>query len=161
MRARDLDWANSSSLEWSDIANDILSLDVRDLEKRARASSKATLAFCLPGQPKSVIVPQTYSGYKTVAGLANKGWIHVAKPLACGVLGLIIDAVQPANVEFVTEHVFEKKTLRNALMFMAEGKVPGGGTLSQGAAIVQGIFTPGGVSSRGPKEVIDANIELM
>lgn len=85
----------------------------------------------------------------------------MGKPLACGVLGLVIDAVQPANVNFVTEHVFEKKTLRNAIQFMAEGKVPGGGTLSQGAAIVQGIFSPGGVSTRGPKEVTGANIELM
>jgi hypothetical protein len=85
----------------------------------------------------------------------------VGKPLACGVLGLVIDAVQPANVNFVTEHVFEKKTLRNAIMFMAEGKVPGGGTLSKGVAIVQGIFDPTGVSTLGPKVVTGANIELM
>jgi hypothetical protein len=142
--------ANSSLLERSDIANDISFLDIRDLDKRARAPGDA-LPFCLPGQPKSVVVPQTYSGYKTVAGLANKGWIHVGKPLACGIIGLVIDKVQPASVSFVTEHVFEKKTLRNAIMFMAEGKVPGGGTLSKGAAVVQGIFSPGGVSSLGPK----------
>jgi hypothetical protein len=85
----------------------------------------------------------------------------VGKPLACGIIGLFIDKVQPSSVSFVTEHVFEKKTLRNAIMFVAEGKVPGGGTLSKGAAVVQGILSPGGVSFLGPKGVTGANIELM
>lgn len=91
------------------------------------------------------MTPQTYSGFRTIAALANKGWIHVAKPLVCGAVGLTISKVQPVGEEFVTEHVFEKQQLRNALEYMSQGKLPGGGALSAGAANIQGIFDAGGV----------------
>jgi hypothetical protein len=133
----------SHIFERSEFDNDTLYLDVRDLEKRARA--KKALALCLPNQPRTAVFPQTYSGYKTIAGLANKGWIHIAQPLICGAIGLTVSNTQPRGEKFVTEHVLEKQTLQDAIELMAKGVLPAGGRLSQGAAAVQGVFDQAGV----------------
>lgn len=145
-QARDLDWALQSRWDSSFDANETDPLDGRSLWKRTRDRS-AIMKLCFNGQPSNSLTPQTYSGYRTIASLADKGWIHIAKPLVCGAVGLTISKTQPAGEEFVTEHVFEKQQFRNAIEWMAQGKLPGGGTLTAGAAKFQGIFDAGGVRS--------------
>jgi hypothetical protein len=115
------------------------SLSVRDLEKRTPDKS-AALQFCAKGQPAITQYPQTYSGYRTVARLANRGWITIAKPAICGAIGVAAFLTEPANVAFVTEHVFEKQSLRNYIEFMTQGVLPGGAKLKAGTAVVKGIF---------------------
>ncbi len=105
----------------------------------------AALRFCAPGQPNTVILPQAYSGYRTVAKILGKGWITIAKPAICGAIGVASFATQPANTNFVTEHVFEKQTLRNIIQYMMNGELPGGGQLTAGKALVQGIFDTTGI----------------
>ncbi|KAI0391916.1 hypothetical protein F5Y17DRAFT_460415, partial [Xylariaceae sp. FL0594] len=114
------------------------------LERRTRTGKqKDFLAYCLNNQQGSLI-PQTYSGYRTVAGLANKGWISVGKPLVCGAIGVVVNAARDPSVNYVTEHVFEKQTLRNILQYMGKGTLPGGGSISIGA-VPQGILDIGGL----------------
>lgn len=142
MKIRELDWDVFEN--WTD--TDLGLLEPRDIAKRTRASqSKAWLTYCANNQVGQ-LVPQTYSGYRTVAGLANKGWISVGKPLVCGAVGVVVYAKQQSGVDYVTEHVFEKQSLRNILQFMASGKLPGGGTISIGK-VPQGILDIGGVST--------------
>ncbi|KAJ5113892.1 glycoside hydrolase family 18 protein [Penicillium angulare] len=105
----------------------------------------AALAFCAPGQPATYMYPQTYSGFRTIARLANKGWITIAKPAICGAIGVTSFLTQPSNTNFVTEHVFEKQTLRNIIEYMMKGTLPGGGTLTAKAANVAGIFDATGI----------------
>lgn len=147
-QARDLDWVLRSRWEISFDANKTDSLEGRSLWKRGARDRSGVMKLCFAGQPSSSLTPQTYSGYRTIAALADKGWIHIAKPLVCGAVGLTISNTQPAGEEFVTEHVFEKQQFRNAIEWMASGKLPGGGTLAGGAAKVQGIFDQSGVRSR-------------
>lgn len=126
------------------IGSGVHSLDARDLEKRT-LDKGAALQFCAKGQTAITQYPQTYSGYRTVAKLANRGWITIAKPAICGAIGVAAFVTEPANVQFVTEHVFEKQSLRNYIQYMTEGVLPGGGaTLKAGTAIVTGIFDVGG-----------------
>ena len=135
---------NDSSVEFSLILEDkhfniTNMLVARDLVKRT-PDLGAGLKFCAPGVPPTVIYPQTYSGFRTIAKLANKGWIAVAKPAICGVIGVASFATQPSNTNFVTEHVYEKQSLRNVLQYMTNGALPGGGTLTAGKAVVAGVF---------------------
>ena len=119
-------------------------LEARSLVRRT-SDKGAALKFCAPGQPATVILPQTYSGFRTVAKIAGKGWITIAKPAICGAIGVTSFLTQPANTKFVTEHVFEKQTLRNIIEYMMAGQVPGGGQLSAGQALVKGIFDQTGI----------------
>ena len=144
-RARNLEGVLQARWDSLFDANDTDLLEGRSLWKRGARDRSAVMKLCFPGQPSSSLTPQTYSGFRTIAALADKGWIHVAKPLVCGAVGLTISKVQPAGEEFVTEHVFEKQQLRNALEYMSQGKLPGGGVLAAGAANIQGIFDAGGV----------------
>lgn len=143
-QARDLDWVLQSRWDDSFDANETDSIEGRALWKRGSRDGNAVMKLCYGGQSVP-LTPQTYSGYRTVAALANKGWIHIAKPLVCGAIGLAISSSEPPGEDFVTEHVFEKQQLRNAIQYMAQGKLPGGGTLAAGAAQFQGIFDAGGV----------------
>ncbi|QIW94573.1 hypothetical protein AMS68_000091 [Peltaster fructicola] len=127
-------------------ADDYTDMEVRyprSIEKRTLDKS-GKLKFCAPGEPPRFDYPATYSGYRTIARLTGKGWITVAKPLICGAIGVAITATQPTGEEFVTEHVFEKQSLRNYIQLMMNGKLPGGGTLSKGAAAVKGVFDNSG-----------------
>lgn len=119
-------------------------LELRNyLEKRTRAGQqKDWLAYCVNNQRGSLI-PQTYSGYRTVAGLANKGWISVGKPFVCGAVGVVVKTSKDSGVSYVTEHVFEKQSLRNIIEFMSTGTLPGGGRISIGA-VPQGVLDIGG-----------------
>ncbi|KAJ5735165.1 glycoside hydrolase family 18 protein [Penicillium malachiteum] len=138
-------WEASFDSHDAEISNHTLvSREAHLLAKRTFDKS-AALAFCAPGQPTTYMYPQTYSGYKTIARLANKGWITIAKPAICGALGVTSFLTQPANTPFVTEHVFEKQTLRNAIQYMAKGTLPGGGALTAKAATVTGIFDATGI----------------
>ena len=119
-------------------------LGARGLVRRT-SDKGAGLKFCAPGQPNTVILPQTYSGFRTIAKLSGKGWITIAKPAICGAIGVASFATQPAFTKFVTEHVFEKQTLRNILQYMMNGELPGGGQLTAGKALVQGIFDATGI----------------
>ncbi|MCJ1395962.1 hypothetical protein MMC18_008848 [Xylographa bjoerkii] len=120
-------------------ANVTGTLVLRSLVKRTRDSG-APLKFCAPGQASIQMLPQTYSGYRTIAKIASKGWITIAKPAICGAIGVASFLTQPANTNFVTEHVFEKQSLRNYIQYMTMGQLPGGGTLTAGKAIVTGVF---------------------
>lgn len=128
----------------------LASREAHFLSKRTLDTS-AALAFCAPGQPTTYMYPQTYSGYKTIARLANKGWITIAKPAICGAVGVASYLAQPANTDFVTEHVFEKQSLRNYIEYMTKGALPGGGVLTAGKATVAGIFDATGVGEPYPK----------
>lgn len=150
-KARDLDWSLQDSWDdlvpppWDDISDyNHTELKERSLEKRAR-DKNAILALC-SGTTQVGLIPQTYSGYRTVAKLAGRGFISVAKPLICGAVGLATLPAAPAGEEFVTEHVFEKQQWRNALQWMFEGKVPGGGVLKAGKVAFNGLFDQNGVS---------------
>ncbi|KZF20249.1 glycoside hydrolase family 18 protein [Xylona heveae TC161] len=116
------------------------SLEARSLLAKRTLDKGSKLKFCSPGQPDIYMYPQTYSGYRTIARLANKGWITIAKPAICGAIGVASLLTQPNNEDFVTEHVFEKQSLRNAIQYMTNGKLPGGGALSAGKAAVTGVF---------------------
>jgi hypothetical protein len=135
------DLQNSSSIvsgfDWEE--DGVHSLFVRDLTKRTLDTS-AALKFCAKGVPATQHYPQTYSGYRTIAKLANRGWITIAKPGICGAIGVFAFTTQPANTDFVTEHVFEKQSLRDYIQYMTQGLLPGGQTLKAGAAVVSGIF---------------------
>ncbi|KAK3691994.1 hypothetical protein B0T22DRAFT_474971 [Podospora appendiculata] len=114
-----------------------------ELFKRTRESDLAEfLTYCV-SNGKGTFVPQTESGFRTVAGLANKGWISIGKPLVCGAVGLVITSAQPLGIQFVTGHVFEKNSLRNALQHMEAGTLPGGGSISVGK-VPQGVLDLGG-----------------
>lgn len=130
---------------WTELYYDEPHLDPRGpLTRRTRTSKRSDfLKYCVNNQ-QGYLIPQTYSGYRTVAGLANKGWIHIGKPLVCGAVGVVVSVTQPSGIDFVTEHVFEKQSLRNILQHMAAGTLPGGGTISIGA-VPQGILSIGGV----------------
>ena len=119
-------------------------LGTRSLVRRT-PDTGAALKFCAPGQPNTVILPQTYSGFRTVAKIAGKGWITIAKPAICGAIGVASFLTQPANIKFVTEHVFEKQSLRNIIEYMMAGQLPGGGQLTAGRAVVTGIFDLTGI----------------
>lgn len=119
--------------------------ELHGLDKRT-FDNGALLKFCAAGAPQANIYPQTYSGYRTIAKLTNKGWVSIAKPAICGAIGVTSFATQPANTDFVTEHVFEKQSLRDYLQYMTQGVLPGGGALKAGKAVVTGIFDAGGVS---------------
>ncbi|KKK25249.1 hypothetical protein ARAM_003184 [Aspergillus rambellii] len=121
-------------------------LDSRDLHQFAKRTfdKDAVLKFCTPGAPQFNIYPQTYSGYRTVAKLADKGWVSIAKPTICGAIGVTSFTTKPANTDFVTEHVLEKQSLRDYLQYMTNGLMPGGKSLAAGKAVVTGIFDQGG-----------------
>ena len=119
-------------------------LATRSLVRRT-SDKGAPLKFCAPGQPNTVILPQTYSGFRTIAKIAGKGWISIAKPAICGAIGVASFLTQPANTKFVTEHVFEKQSLRNIIEYMMAGQLPGGGQLTAGKAAVAGIFDQTGI----------------
>lgn len=147
-RVRNLDWVLQTPWDISLNANETVLVEGKFLLKRGARAANAIIKLCLPGGQTSSLTPQAYSGFRTVARLADKGWIHVAKPLTCGVAGLLVSKVQPEDgTEFVTEHVFEKQQFRNAIQWMAKGKLPGGSTLAAGAANLQGVFTEGGVGT--------------
>lgn len=130
-----------------DVGNhSVAARDARLLEKRT-FDNGAVLKFCAAGAPQANIYPQTYSGYRTIAKLANKGWVAIAKPAICGAIGVASFATKPANTEFVTEHVFEKQSLRDYLEYMTLGQLPGGGVLAAGKTTVTGIFDAGGVGN--------------
>lgn len=112
---------------------------------RRTPDTGAALRFCAPNLPSRVIYPQTYSGFRTVAKLAGKGWIAIAKPAICGAIGMASFVTKPANINFVTEHVVEKQTLRNIIEYMMAGQLPGGSQLTAGQALVSGIFDPTGI----------------
>lgn len=131
-----------SSVTESEFLNGSM-LATRNLVKRTRDKS-AAMKFCAPGQAPIQMIPQTYSGFRTIARLAGKGWITIAKPTICGAIGVAAFLTQPSNTNFVTEHVFEKQTLRNIFEYMVEGKLPGGGTLAAGTAVFNGVFDPTG-----------------
>ncbi|KAJ6020330.1 glycoside hydrolase family 18 protein [Penicillium canescens] len=138
-------WEASFDPHDTEISNHtLLAREAHFLAKRTFDTS-AALAFCAPGQPTTYMYPQTYSGYKTVARLANKGWITIAKPAICGAIGVASYLTQPANTNFVTEHVFEKQSLRNYIEYMMKGSLPGGGSLAAKAATVTGIFDATGI----------------
>lgn len=144
-------WEASFNPVDGNIANHTLvAREVHLLSKRT-FDTGAGLAFCAPGQPTTYMYPQTYSGYKTIARLANKGWITIAKPAICGAVGVASYLTQPANTDFVTEHVFEKQSLRNYIEYMTKGSLPGGGILSAGKATVTGIFDATGVGEPYPQ----------
>ncbi|KAJ5675301.1 glycoside hydrolase family 18 protein [Penicillium maclennaniae] len=48
-------------------------------------------------------------------------------------------------MEFVAEHVFEGQSLHDYIEYMNDGKLPGGGVLNAGKAVVTGIFDRTGV----------------
>ncbi|GIJ86834.1 hypothetical protein Asppvi_005730 [Aspergillus pseudoviridinutans] len=65
-------------------------------------------------------LPSNVSGFQTVARLANKGWITIAKSAICGAIRVASFATQPAGTEFVTEHVLDKQSLRNYPEYMTK-----------------------------------------
>ena len=159
LMARDADTMTIQDLEYWDIERlqnasyfdgdsvigyeELHQLVERDLVKRTK-DKKAALQWCAAGIQPSQQYPSTYSGFRTIARLANRGWITIAKPAICGAIGVAAFVNQPANTEFVTEHVFEKQSLRDYMQYMTEGKLPGGAPLKAGAAVVKAIFDPNG-----------------
>ena len=125
-------------------SNSSTMLETRSVFKRVQDKG-AALRFCAPGEPSTVVLPQAYSGFRTIAKIAGKGWISIAKPIICGAIGVASFPTQPANTNFVTEHVFEKQTLRNIIEYMMAGQLPGGGQITAGQALVKGIFDQTGI----------------
>ena len=147
IKARDLDWSmwdDHVPAPWDDsLDHNATELIKRELEKRAR-DQKGLMALCYDTN-RVDLIPQTYSGYRTVAKLAGRGFISVAKPLVCGAIGLTTLATAPPGEDFVTEHVLEKQQWRNALQWMFKGELPGGGALKAGKLAITGLFDQGGV----------------
>lgn len=147
IKARDLGWSiwdDDVPAPWGDsLDHNATELIKRELEKRVR-DQKGLMALCYDTN-KVDLIPQTYSGYKTVAKLAGRGFISVAKPLVCGAIGLTTLATAPPGEDFVTEHVLEKQQWRNALQWMFKGELPGGEALKAGKLAITGLFDQGGV----------------
>lgn len=138
---RDLLWwqddATANILNNSTVAN---SPELHYLDKRTPDKS-ALLKYCIKNEPPTNIYPSTYSGFRTIAGLPGKGWIYIGKPLVCGAIGVVVNSKPSASVlEWVTEHVFEKQTLRNLIQLMSRGLRPDGKSLAAGIPTVKGVF---------------------
>lgn len=136
---------NATMFQYLDIGSgmpfgsEILSL--RDLTKRT-PDKRAPLKFCPSGLQGRSELPSTYSPVGVLAG--PRKYIVVSNNLVCGIAQIATSATKVPGVRFVVEHVFEKQSLRNYLQYMSLGKLPGGGTLSKGAATVAGVFDAAG-----------------
>ncbi|KAI5305674.1 hypothetical protein KEM56_003678 [Ascosphaera pollenicola] len=116
----------------------------RDLHMLVPRGRGRLISFCAPGQATSILHGKSYPHYRRIASLAGRGFMAAARPAVCGAIGVASYLTEPANLKFVTEHVFEFQAFRDYLILMIEGKLPGGKPLSAGAAVATGIFDPNG-----------------
>ncbi|KAI0536383.1 chitinase [Xylaria digitata] len=114
----------------------------RDLFKRGARDK--FMALCGPGGQSGSIWAQNYPGASSILRTIGKAFT-VAKSGVCAVVGITGLATLDPNVDWVTEHVFEKQEFRDAVQFMAAGETATGSSLTAGAAPFAGVFDSGGI----------------
>jgi hypothetical protein len=118
-------------------------LDPRDLAKRG-ARERVAMSLCGPKGQKSSIWVQTHPGASSIIRTTGKAWT-VAQQGLCAAVGLTGLSTLTPTTDWVTEHVLEKQEFRNALEYMAAGKLPGGAALRAGAVPFDKVFGVGGI----------------
>lgn len=112
-----------------------------------RRLEETQLRDCPLFEPEGVttaykICPEQYEDYKVIG--PRSGWLSDSSGIGSPKLSRL--AVRPDTKEaFVTEHVFEKRTLRDVLQWMSKGVLPSGGKLDQGKMPVTGLFDQKGI----------------
>lgn len=108
--------------------------EIKELVKRGASRLQSV---CGPGPirsaPKNSFRSRPYPPLKNLLNNAIDV-VSYAKPAACSAAGIVVGTVKKAGQKYVVEHVMELQSVGKFATSLARGILPGGGTLSTGAA---------------------------
>ncbi|KAI0204199.1 hypothetical protein F4808DRAFT_457299 [Astrocystis sublimbata] len=102
------------------------------------------MRICGPNGQTGSIWVQNYPGATSILRTTAKAFT-VAKPGVCATLGVVGLLNLDPKVDWVAEHVFEKREFRDAVEWMVAGKTATGTALTAGASPLRGVFDANGI----------------